>query len=34
MESGRILATNGYIHQSLSSELGKAHDVWKVEKKG
>ncbi len=34
MESGRILATNGYIHQTLSSELGKAHDVWKVEKKG
>ncbi|MGB6296180.1 MAG: inositol monophosphatase family protein [Rivularia sp. (in: cyanobacteria)] len=33
MDSGRILATNGYVHESLSEELGKAHDVWKVEKK-
>ena len=34
MDSGRILATNGCIHQSLSQELGRAHQVWKVEKKG
>ena len=34
MDSGRILATNGYIHQSLSRELGRASEVWKVEKKG
>jgi len=34
MESGRILATNGHIHQNLSRELGEAHQVWKVEKKG
>ncbi|MGD1913024.1 MAG: inositol monophosphatase family protein [Rivularia sp. (in: cyanobacteria)] len=32
MDSGRILATNSHIHQSLSEELGKAHKVWKVEK--
>ena len=33
MDSGRILATNGYFHQSLSQELGKANQVWQVKKK-
>ncbi len=28
IESGRILATNGHIHQSLSHELGLAHREW------
>ncbi|MGF1672657.1 MAG: inositol monophosphatase family protein [Rivularia sp. (in: cyanobacteria)] len=34
MESGRILATNGDIHHNLSRELGRAREVWQVEKKG